>query len=805
MPSWKSTSEFSSLLHRWETEVFLIQGDSRQDVLKAGEQVLQFLSCRPTVEPKDLAYTLNCPLQSRYRLAVVASSLQELAEKLAYGLKRLADPHCLRIKDRSGIFFSVHPLSQEGSLAFLFPGEGAQYVNMLSDLCCHFPEVRGCFDQADRIFLESNRGFLPSQVLFPPPLSSPEDLHSDQKLWQTALAAEVVFAADYALFKLLTRLEILPQAVVGHSSGELAALLAAGAVEVRDEGELIRHGLVLNNICASMIDQIPPATLMAVGAADPAAVTSIIAESKGALSITMDNCPHQIVLCGSESAITQARDRLQGQGAICNLLPFNRPYHTPLFRPVCDQLIHAFRHLKIVSPRIALYSCLTTQPYPQDPDEIRALAVEQWAQPVRFRETIEAMYDAGVRIFVEVGPRGNLTNFVDDILQGRPYLAVPSNVTHRSGITQLNYLIGLLAAHGVSMRLDYLYAHRAPQRLSLEETGTEKRESDTMRLALELPQIRLRKEVALSPHSSPSRTDLPKSSPRLGMPVPQESTARKTPPQQAVTPGQFSPVRGKSDHTPSPLFEAKTPVSPAPPPAASPGQGSRSRVMTAYLQTMNRFLSIQQETMQAFMAQARHGGFKASGEAGKVAQESPTEGSSRYSPSAGSPFSLTVTSLIPGEEVIATCQFDLEEHLFLRHHTIGKHPPTCTRSLPALPVVPLTISVEIMAQVASLLFPGKRLLTVQKVRAYRWIAIEGQRRTVLLKAKRKEGEQGDAVGVKILDLSAGEKKGLSSDRPFIEGIVAFGDAHLPPPETEPFTLRGEHPYRFTPEQYYREV
>src|SRR5206468_1446228 len=84
------------------------------------------------------------------------------------------------------------------------------------------------------------------------------------------------------------------------------------------------------------------------------------------------------------------------------------------------------------------------------------------------RQTVEAMYADGVRLFVEVGPRGNLTAFLDDILRGRPYIGVPANVTHRSGITQLNHLIGLLAAHGISMSLEPLYARRAPHRLALD-------------------------------------------------------------------------------------------------------------------------------------------------------------------------------------------------------------------------------------------------------------------------------------------------------------------------------------------------
>ena len=83
------------------------------------------------------------------------------------------------------------------------------------------------------------------------------------------------------------------------------------------------------------------------------------------------------------------------------------------------------------------------------------------------------MHADGVRIFVEVGPRGNLTAFVDDILRGQPHLAVPADIINRPGIGQLNHLVGQLAAHGVSMALDYLYRHRQPRRVSWDSPAEE--------------------------------------------------------------------------------------------------------------------------------------------------------------------------------------------------------------------------------------------------------------------------------------------------------------------------------------------
>jgi acyl transferase domain-containing protein len=121
-----------------------------------------------------------------------------------------------------------------------------------------------------------------------------------------------------------------------------------------------------------------------------------------------------------------------------------------------------------VPPAIPLYSCVTAAPMPDDPAGIRRLALEQWARPVRFRETVDAMYAAGVRMFVDVGPRGNLAAFADDVLQKRPHLAVATNVEKRSALLQLHHAVGLLAAQGVALRLGALHEGRATHPLDAE-------------------------------------------------------------------------------------------------------------------------------------------------------------------------------------------------------------------------------------------------------------------------------------------------------------------------------------------------
>jgi acyl transferase domain-containing protein/phosphopantetheinyl transferase len=945
-------AEGSSYQHRWDTEVCLLQGDSRQDLLHQGEQLHRYVSGAPQVELKDLAYTLNTRRQEApYCLALVAASLPEVEHKLAYALQRLADPQCRRIREQRGIYFFQEPLSQQGRLAFLFPGEGSQYTNMLADLCMYFPEVRAWFDLIDRAFSTHRRHYLPSQVLFPPPRGKERasQEQDDTRLWQMDCGPEAVFTANQAMFTLLRQLHIQPHVVLGHSTGEYSALFATGANQIASEAQLIQDIIDLNGLYEQLATtgDIPQGVLVAVGGVDRDLVLSLVASSDG-LYLAMDNCPHQMVLCGTAPVMQQAIEHLQAKGAVCLPLPFNRAYHTPLFQPFCEQLQAFFQRLTLAPPQIEMYSCTTAQPYPQDAAEMRRLAVEQWARPVRFRETIEAMYQAGVRMFVEVGPRGNLSAFVDDILRGQPYLAVASNLPQRSGITQLNHLIALLAAHGVPMSLDFLYARRAPQRLAFDQVGDGARQSgDTphsIRLATGLQPLRLARERVYGSTDTVATVQPPL--PSRAVPSSEDATVGP-----AISAGEVCPtqtVTAASDAQPHPPDPGPVaiPTGYVPSPARSMPDsesqqqpGMRATVMQEYLQTMERFLHMQQEVMQAFFhgtaaasttprgaepeaqnpalpasesaplqrevmwttdraagvtqpqeellppsAEARQMSSAAIGQTllellsertgyptemlgltlnleadlgidsikrveilGAFQQQTGllqaqdmdrltglktlqemidfvtaraqnTQGVDIQSLPNGSPAPLgssqqvprlpfigTIISYVPGQELVALRQLDIDEDLFLHDHTLGRRVSVTDVGLLALPIVPLTMSMEMLAEAAAALLPDKLVVEMKDIRAYRWIALDEGRLTLRLTARRKATAVGQEIEVQITESVDPATPEAPPGAPIIAGTVIFGDRYPDPQPAGAFVLRSARPSMWTSERLYTEV
>src|SRR6266581_399313 len=144
-------------------EVCVVAAESRQALLCRAKELRVFLDTVPAASLKDLSFTLGTRIFGQgHRLGIVAASTDDLAHKLDHAARALSDPACRRIRDKSGIYYFEEPSGAQGRLAFLFPGEGSQYPNMLSELCLAFPEARACFDRVDRAFADHERGYLPS-------------------------------------------------------------------------------------------------------------------------------------------------------------------------------------------------------------------------------------------------------------------------------------------------------------------------------------------------------------------------------------------------------------------------------------------------------------------------------------------------------------------------------------------------------------------------------------------------------------------------------------------------------------------
>ncbi|MBN1558347.1 MAG: ACP S-malonyltransferase, partial [Lentisphaerae bacterium] len=383
-----------------QTELCLFSAESRNDLIARAEAAERELRAAPEAPLRAVAAKLAAAWQPDAAcLSVVAGSADELARKLAHAAKRLREPERTRLQDRSGIYYYDEPLARGGRTAFLFPGEGAQYANMLRDVCASFPEARRPFDLADRACREAAGDFLPSAHVFP---AGAAEADADASLWGMEEAIEAVVGADTALLELTRRLQIRPDAAVGHSSGELVAVEAAGAVRYADDAarvESLKAGYQLMRTLTRR-EGVPEGILLTAGGIERSVIDAHLARFTGDLLLAMDNCPHQYIVCARPAVADAVERGLMEAGAIVTRLPFARPYHTSWFEPVLDAIRGYLDGFTLEPPAVPFYSCATADVFPDDPAKVRDLCVAQWAQPVRFRETVEKMYADGVRVFV---------------------------------------------------------------------------------------------------------------------------------------------------------------------------------------------------------------------------------------------------------------------------------------------------------------------------------------------------------------------------------------------------------------------
>jgi phosphopantetheinyl transferase/malonyl CoA-acyl carrier protein transacylase len=496
---------------------------------------------------------------------------------------------------------------------------------------------------------------------------------------------------------------------------------------------------------------------------------------------------------------------LKEKGIFYEELPLDQPaYHTPMFEGARGLLEgHQWTpptHL------VEVYSCTTASPYPREPAGIRQLSVEHWMRRVEFRKTIEAMYEAGARIFVEVGPGGILTAFVDDILRGRPYLAVASNVPRRSGITQLNHLVGMLASQRIPISLEYLYKRRAPRRLSLDA-------------ALDSP---------TNGHNSPGMVDLA----LLGTPSLKLSSrllaagdvAPAFPPyhDQRVTPQpsaqQDGELRAEQSLPPNPaiasreVLQASTPASrlvaeSAPPTHAPDGHaiakhpplGVMRNAMQSYLKTMDVFLETQADVMHSLMARARDSA-PPNPQPIQLTGQPPQ---SMHTGTPPSPFVGNIISMVPSQEVVTHRQISLSEDLILHDHTFGGQVSAVDATLEPLPVIPMTMAMEIMAETAALLMPGKLLIGMKDIQTYQWIDLEEEQTSLQISARWRAADQHE-IEVRVYNLGKTGEENAGKGVLALQGTMVFGDVYPEPPPVRPLPLTLPRRAEFTAEEMYQE-
>lgn len=281
--------------------------------------------------------------------------------------------------------------------AFVFPGQGAQFVGMGKDLYENNPVAKEMFDKANEIF-----GFNITDLMFN---------GTDEDLRQTKVTQPAIFLHSVILAKTMGD-DFNPDMVAGHSLGEFSALVAAGALSFEDGLRLVSaRAQAMQKACEKT-----PSTMAAVLALPDAKVEELCASvTEGVVVPANYNCPGQIVISGSIEGVDAACAKMLEAGAKRALkLKVGGAFHSPLMEPARAELADAIAHTDFHAPKCPVYQNVNAEPQ-TDPETIKKNLIAQLTAPVRWTQTVQNMIAAGADTFVEVGPGAVLQGLVKKI------------------------------------------------------------------------------------------------------------------------------------------------------------------------------------------------------------------------------------------------------------------------------------------------------------------------------------------------------------------------------------------------------
>jgi len=280
--------------------------------------------------------------------------------------------------------------------AYIFPGQGAQFVGMGLELYENYPIAQEFFEKANDIL-----GFRITDIMFE---GLPEDLK------QTKVTQPAIFLHSVILSKVMAD-SFKPDMVAGHSLGEFSALVANEVLNFEDGLKLVsQRALAMQKAC-----ELKPSTMAAVLNLSDDVVERICAETEGIVVAANYNCPGQLVISGEVAAIEVACEKMKEAGARRALvLPVGGAFHSPLMEPAREELAAAIENTTFANAKCPIYQNVTTTAV-KNANEIKENLISQLTAPVKWTQSVQNMIKDGATLFTEVGPGKVLQGLVRKI------------------------------------------------------------------------------------------------------------------------------------------------------------------------------------------------------------------------------------------------------------------------------------------------------------------------------------------------------------------------------------------------------
>ncbi|MCJ8280086.1 MAG: type I polyketide synthase, partial [Rivularia sp. ALOHA_DT_140] len=360
--------------------ILTLSAKCEQGLQELAQKYEEFLSNNSTATIADICFSANTGRSDfDYRLGLVAESKEQLCQQLK----------AFKTEDTPGISKGQVNSKKQPKIAFLFTGQGSQYINMGRQLY----ETKSVFRQA----LEECESILKTylqksilDVIFP-------ESEATSPINETAYTQPALFSIEYALYKLWESWGIKPDAVMGHSVGEYVAATVAGVFSLEDGLKLISHR-------GRLMQQLPPVGEMLSIMASEEEVNQLIAPYSEKVAIAAINGPQSIVISGEAEAITTIKEKLDSLSRKNKQLQVSHAFHSHLMEPMLEGFTLIANQITYNQPQIQLISNVTGS---EANDNITTASywVNHVRQPVKFARSMETLGKVGYEMFLEIGPK----------------------------------------------------------------------------------------------------------------------------------------------------------------------------------------------------------------------------------------------------------------------------------------------------------------------------------------------------------------------------------------------------------------
>ncbi len=442
-----------------DMEIFTFSGNSRDAVKAVAAEMLSEYEKPDAMQ--DLAELAKRSREAFNpedfsRLAMVVPPGALLPDCLKNALRALDSPGEIDTAQFAGIFYGED--KPPGKIAFLFPGQGSQYIAMGRDLVNAFPRAQTVIDRMEALFDHEQTLW---EYMYPEaPKDKTDKNRQEDLLRQTDVAQPAIGTISLIMTYILSMYRLFPDAAAGHSYGELSALCAGKRIS---ENDFLRLSVWRGRLMADAAGT-DKGQMLAVKA-HPDMIGQLVKSTGVDVVLANKNSPEQGVLSGSSDEIEKMVHICRENRIRAMLLPVAAAFHSRLVFNAADGFRQKIRQIEILPGPIPVYSNKTALPYPADEKEAAHLLGKHLESPVHFMDQIMNMHSDGIRVFVEVGPKNVLTGLVHSTLKGSVFTAfsMDASAGKNSGLYDLAVVLCRLGAAGYP--IDFR-PWKSPERIS---------------------------------------------------------------------------------------------------------------------------------------------------------------------------------------------------------------------------------------------------------------------------------------------------------------------------------------------------